>query len=137
MIRRYKDSDYDQLRDLYFHSEWYGGQFDGSRDSQEKLTTITARDPDSILVYMVGSNMLGSISIIEDSRVAWLFRFVVKDNATTVAEGLYSKAVDILKKRGHTQVLVYSPIGDKELSARYEGLGMTLGGKFLSYWSEI
>jgi hypothetical protein len=137
MIRRYKDTDYDQLRGLYLHTEWYGGQFDASRDSQEKLAKISARDPEAILVYMKGSEVLGSISLIDDGRVAWLFRFVVKDNSTTVAVALYEKAVEVLRKRGHTQILVYCPIDNKVLQDRYEDLGMTLGSKFLSFWSEI
>ena len=137
MIRVYRDSDYEQLKNLYFHTEWFGGQFDASRDSQEKLSLISARDPEAVWVYMKGNEMLGSISLIEDSRVAWLFRFVVKDNSTLVAQKLYDRAVEIFRKRGHTQVLVYCPIDDKDLIDRYEALGMTTGSKFLSFWSEI
>lgn len=137
MIRTYRDSDYEKLKDLYLHSEWFGGQFDAARDSQEKLAHISVRDPQAIQVYIKEDKMLGSISLIEDGRVAWLFRFVVKDNSTLVAEALYSKAVEIFQKRGHTQVLVYCPIDGKDLISRYEDLGMTTGNKFLSFWSEI
>ena len=137
MIRVYRDSDYDQLKNLYFHTEWFGGQFDAARDSQEKLSLITAQDPEAVWVMVKGKEIIGSISLIEDGRVAWLFRFVAKDNSTLVAQKLYDKAVEVFKKRGHTQVLVYCPIDDKELIARYECLGMTTGSKFLSFWSEI
>jgi len=137
MIRRYRDSDYNQLRDLYFHSEWYGNNFDSARDSQEKLASVSARDPDSVLVYMQGEEMVGSISIVENGRAALIFRFVVKNNSTSVAEELYEKAIHILRKRGHTQAITFCPISSKELNERYEDLGMTLGGRYYTYWSEI
>ena len=137
MIRSYQGSDYEKLKELYQHSEWCGGLFDEARDSQEKLATKIADDPDAILVYEQNGELLGSISLIEDGRVAWFFRFVVKDNNQEIAKELYDNAVTIFKGRGHTQVLVYSPIGNTDLDNRYQSLGMTKGNNFTAYWSDL
>jgi len=137
MIRSYQDSDYEKLKELYLHSEWYGGQFDEARDSRESLAKKIANDPGSILVCEEHGIMIGTVSIIEDGRVAWLFRFAVRDNYQAVVQELYDKAVDILKSRGHTQVLVYSPAGDSELDYRYSQLGMTKGETYTAFWSKI
>src|SRR5690606_31854998 len=124
MVRSYKDTDYYKLKELYGHSEWYGGQFDEARDGREKLKSKIAQDNDSILVYEKNGELLGSISLIEDGRVAWLFRFVVKDNDQQIAQELYDHATHVLKARGCTQVLVYSPNNEDILSQRYKNLGM-------------
>ena len=136
-MRPYKDSDYEQLKELYQHSEWYGGQFDEARDSRQKLAKVIAKDPDSIWIYEDSGQVLGTISLIEDGRVAWLFRFAVKDNNLKIAKELYDKAVEIFKSRGHTQILVYTPVGNQTLNNRYELLGMAKGNDFTTFWTDI
>lgn len=137
MIRSYVDTDYDQLKELYLHTEWYGGQFDEARDSKERLATKIAEDPESILVYEKNGELLGTISLIEDGRVAWLFRFAVKENNQQIAKELHDRAIEVLKGRGHSQVLVYTPVGNLVLSGRYENLGMTKGGDYTCFWQDI
>ena len=136
-MRPYQDSDYEQLKELYQHSEWYGGQFDEARDSRQKLAKVIAKDPDSIWIYEDSGQVLGTISLIEDGRVAWLFRFAVKDNNLKIAKELYDKAVEIFKSRGHTQILVYTPVGNQTLNNRYQSLGMTKGNDFTTFWTDI
>lgn len=137
MIKSCATKDYDFLKLLYSHSEWYGGVFDEARDGRERLAQKIAEDPEAILVYERDGELLGSISIIEDGRVAWLFRFVVKDFDPEITEELYDAATKILKERGHTQVLVYTPVGDKNLDTRYDSLGMTKGGDYTSFYKEL
>lgn len=137
MIRAYRDSDYEKLKELYMHSEWYGGQFDDARDARERLAKKIVHDPDSILVYAVNSEIVGTISMIEDGRVAWLFRFAVRDNDQKVSKELYEEATKILKSRKHTQILVYTPVGDTDLDKRYDQLGMTKGSDYTCYWTDI
>ena len=136
-IRNYKDSDYSQLKRLYEHGEWYGGQFDEARDGREKITKIISEDPEAVIVYEQDGKLLGAISLIEDGRVAWLFRFVVEANNVQIAKELYDKATKILKRRGHSQVLVYTQAGNTELNSRYEQLGMKKGNDFTAYWQDI
>lgn len=137
MIRGYKDADYGKLKELYQHGEWFGGVFDEARDGRTRLSKKIADDPESIWVYEESGEMVGSVSIMDDGRVAWFFRFVVKDNDPKIAKELYDKAISIFKKRGHTQVLAYSPTGDEVLAKRYSDLGMTKGNSYTAYWIDI
>lgn len=136
MIRSYKDSDYKNLKQLYQHSEWYGGVFDEARDGRERLANKIAHDPEAILVYEKDDELLGTISIIEDGRVAWLYRFVVKDFDQKISNDLYQAATKILKSRGHQEVLVYSQ-DSEELANRYKQLGLTKGGVYRCYWGKL
>lgn len=137
MIKQYKLEHYDGLKYLYVHSEWYGGVFDEARDGQERLAQKIADDPQAILVYERDGELLGTISIVEDGRVAWLYRFVVKDFDPEITKELYDAATKILKERGHSEVLVYTPVGNKNLDARYDSLGMTKGGDYTCFYKEL
>lgn len=137
MKRIYKDNDYEQLKELYQHSGWYGGVFDEARDGRERLAQKIADDPQAILVYERDGELLGTISIIEDGRVAWLYRFVVGDFDPEITKELYDAATKILKERGHSEVLVYTPVGDKNLDARYDSLGMTKSGDYTCFYKEL
>lgn len=136
-IRSYKDADYPQLKSLYQHTEWYGGMIDEARDGRERLSRKVAQDPDAILVSETNGQLTGTISIIEDGRVAWLYRFVVNDFDPEMTKLLYDTAIGILKKRGHTQVLVYSEPKNSNLDDRYQTLGMTKGSEYTCYWKDI
>lgn len=76
-VRPYQPADYDRVAGLYRTSKLFGGQFDDNRDSEERLQKRVEADPDAILVAEDGGNVVGTISLIEDGRVAWLFRFAI------------------------------------------------------------
>lgn len=138
MLRNYTDADYTNLKELYQHREWFGGHFSEHRDSQQRLAKLIARDPESILVYERGDKIVGSVSLFEDGRTAWLFRFVVEDNDPKVTQELYDRAIAILKQRGHDEVLVYAPQDDKNLEKRYtDDLGMSKGDAYTCYFAEF
>lgn len=137
MIRSYQDADYEQLKALYQHSEWYGGVFDEARDGQERLKNVIANDLQAVLVHETGSKIDGTISIIDDGRVAMLYRFVVPPDMNDVTNELYNAAISTLKERGHSEVLVYSAIDNKVLDQRYLRLGMTRGGDYACFWVGI
>ena len=98
---------------------------------------MIASDPLAILVYEEKGSIKGTISIIEDGRVAMLYRFVVPPEEEVVARDLYRRAVDTLKARGHQQILVYSSIASQALDERYKRLGMTRGGDYACFWADI
>jgi len=137
VIRSYLDADYGKLKEMYQHREWYGGVFDEARDGRERLAQKIADDPEAILVYEENGELVGTISIIEDGRVAMLLRFVVKDNDAKISEELYEKTVKILKSRGHSQLLVYSEAGNSELDNRYISLGLTKGNNYTCFWTNL
>lgn len=138
-IRPYQPTDYEAIKALYLQSDLYGGQFDEARDSAQKLAQVTHRDPQSILVCEADGQIQGTISLIENGRVAWLFRFAVKKDAheATATEALHNAACNILRQRGHTEVLVYTPLDNKNLDQRYLNLGMTKGSAYSCFWQNL
>ena len=137
LIRDYKTEDYDPIVALYKDSTIYGGQFDEDRDSKERLEKVSANTLHAILVAEDNGNIVGTVSLFEDERLAWLFRFAVAENEVGVAKALYIKAVEILKSKGHTQVLVYAPAGDKQYEKRYHELGFNIGNDYTCYWRDL
>ena len=138
-VRNYRPENYEAIIALYKIGGLFGGQFDEARDSREKLAEVTKRDPESILVYDEDGTIRGTVSLIENGRVAWLFRFAVQqgDEEHTVAKALYIKAKEILKARGHSEILVYSNPDNQKLNERYETLGMTSGDCYRCFWDLV
>lgn len=139
VIRNYKPSDYQNIAALYKNSELFGGQFDENRDSEERLAYKSSQDPESILVCEFEGKIVGTVSLVDDGRVAWLFRFaVIKDeHEQEVAKALSEKALKIFHNRGHKQVLVYAPANDKNFEERYEELGFEKGNAYTCYWNNV
>jgi hypothetical protein len=123
-IRPYIPEDYEAVSELYKTPASFGGQFDEDRDSEVRLGEQSSKDPNSILVAEDNGKVVGTLSILADSRFAWLMRFAVVN--PDVAIPLCKYACSILKERGHSQVLVYAPL-DNSLRLRYESLGFREG----------
>jgi predicted N-acetyltransferase YhbS len=138
-IRNYNSSDYKQVADLYKQSALYGGQYDDARDSEEKLQKLIENKPDAILVAESDNEIIGTVTIFEDGRFAWLYRFAVNkgEQESEATQMLWNKAGGILKKSGHTQVLVYAPAGDRNFEERYIQLGFKKGNDFTAYWQDL
>ncbi len=139
LIRNYTPKDYEHVIALYKQSDLYGGQFDENRDSEEKLSAIIARDQEAILVCEINKKIIGTVSLIEDGRVAWLFRFAVEkgDDEQNSINALCDKALAILHSRGHKEVLVYAPAQNKNFENRYVALGFQKGDDYTCYWRGI
>jgi hypothetical protein len=73
MIRPYEDKDYEQLKELYLHTEWYGGVFSESRDGRAVPARKITQDPEAIWIYEHEDAVIGTVSLIDDGRVAWLY----------------------------------------------------------------
>jgi hypothetical protein len=52
-------------------------------------------------------------------------------------KALYDAAAAIFIERGHTQMLVYSPLEHNQLDQRYTDLGMNKGGAYRCYWQTL
>jgi len=138
-IRPYQPTDYEHVVALYRQSELYGGQFNENRDSAEHLQKRIEADPDAILVAEQDNKIVGTVSLIEDGRVAWLFRFAVRqgEQEAAITKALCDTALATLKAKGHNQVLVYAPLGADRLDGRYEELGFNRGSDYACYWKNI
>ncbi len=138
-IRNYNpETDYPGLRELYENSETYGGIFDEARDSKERVDALETAKPGSVLVAIASDEIVGSATLFEDNRAAWLYRFaVLRSHEVEVISPLYRKAKENMKQRGHSQIIVYAPAGDKFFVERYTDLGFTHGQNYAAYWSNI
>lgn len=139
-IRPYTPNDYPSIIKLYKDTEMPGSEFDINRDSEVKLTKRIAIDPESILLAEDNGQMVGSVSLIEDGRVAWLFRFRVREdisNEEEVASALYESAKKALLDRGHHQVLVYTTVDEEKFKDRYKNLGFNQGHDYTCFWKDI
>jgi predicted N-acetyltransferase YhbS len=130
-IRAYRPEDYEALKALYETPDSFGGQFDEDRDSATRMNEQAQEDPESILVAEENGSIIGTVSILQDKRFAWLLRFAVSNDQT--AELLFNEASTILKRKGHSQVLVYAP-NSSTFVERYSKLGLNTGNSYTSFW---
>ncbi len=139
IIRSYNPgTDYSSVEVLYKNTSTFGGQFDEARDSEKKLRKLIERTSDAILVAEKNGRIIGTVTIFEDGRSAWLYRFAVeKESEKETVDALWRKAKEVLKEMGHTQVLVYAPVGDKDFEERYTGIGFSKGNDFTAYWQNL
>jgi len=138
-IRLYNhQTDYQWVAALYKQWWTFGGQYDEARDSQDKLDALSDKNPQKILVAEKEWNIIGTVTIFEDGRAAWLYRFAVAKTAwDDVAEDLHSMAVLTAKNMGHSQLLVYAPVDSDNLNERYRKLWMNQWWAYRAYWTEI
>ncbi len=138
-IRNYNpETDYPGIEALLSAEGTFGGQFDEARDTKERIDALESTKPGSVLVAEEDGEILGTVTLFEDGRSAWLYRFAVQqDNETEITKLLNEKALQTMKDRGHTQVLVYAPTGDRHFEDRYTSLGFNKGGDYTAYWQDI
>jgi predicted N-acetyltransferase YhbS len=138
-IRNYNhETDYEAVTALLHDSSTYGGEFDAARDTKEKIDALEAQKPGSVLVAEVDGLVVGTVTLFEDGRSAWLYRFAVRveyEPAATAA--LWTQAKANMKARGHSQVLVYAPAGNENFKQRYNQLGFATGGDYTAYFQDI
>jgi hypothetical protein len=137
-IRYYLPSDYSQLIKLYQTS----GEFkvDEITDSEDNIKRKIERDPKSILLAEENGELLGSVSIIEDGRIALLFRFVAKgsnEEKENISKQILHEAESLLKDRGYEEVHNTVPLDDLTALTEKEGIGFTKGNAYMWFWKKI
>ncbi|EKD95988.1 MAG: GCN5-related N-acetyltransferase [uncultured bacterium] len=134
-IRPYTPEDYQSVKAIYED----GGLFAESIDTEENLKTKIERDPESILVAVKRQQVVGTVSFLEDGRMAYIFRVAVKktERKQGIAKMLLEEAEKILKKRGLKKVSILVSEKVKELWDYYEGLGYNRGTMHLWMWKEL
>jgi hypothetical protein len=137
-IRFYRDVDYQKLIELYKKSDEF--EVDPVTDSQENLSRKITRDPESILVAFSDDEIVGSVSIIEDGRIALLFRLVVDESrpdSDQILGLLINKAESILKSRGCKEVHNTAPSDRPSSQGKRTNLGFTKGKEYSWFWKKI
>jgi predicted N-acetyltransferase YhbS len=134
----YTPENYSQIEKLYKDSSTFGGQFDEARDTQERLDALVLSKPESILVAEDEGRIVGTVTLFEDGRSAWLYRCaVLSDYEKEAIPLLVAKAKEVLKNWGHRQMLVYAPAGDAHFEERYENVGFKKGNNFTAFWQNL
>lgn len=137
-IRYYQDNDYPALVELYKTSQDF--LFDEETDAQERLATKISRDPESILVAIENDHIIGSVSIIEDGRIALLFRFVVHQSVTdssAVMKALMNESERILSQRSYKEVHTTIPMENASSIQGRIDLGFIQGKNYSWFWKKI
>ncbi len=136
-VRSYKPEDYTQVKIMYQDQSTFGGQFDENRDTEERLNILIVKNDKAILVAEADGKIVGTVTIFEDGRSCWLYRFAVKDNNQAVAVKLIQKAREVAKELGHRQFLVYAPVDNADFETRYVNAGFNKGGDYSCYSMDI
>lgn len=137
-IEFYKDEDYDKLIELYKTSTQFS--IDKVTDSKESLSRKIERDPGSILLVKDEDSIIGSVSIIEDGRMALLFRLAVSPDVPDkemILKFLLSRSEEILKDRGYKEVHNTAPSGHKVALSERGDLGFKKGAEYSWFWKTI
>lgn len=137
-IRNYSQTDYEQLISLYKQSDQF--KFDEVTDSEAGLARKVEKDPDSLLIAEEEGKIVGSVSIIEDGRIALLFRLIADPNTTNkdeILKALVEKAEAIVKARGYLEMHNTAPTNDLNALMERERLGFTQGGTYTWFWKKI
>ncbi len=131
-IRTYNpEIDYEPLLTLLRDEQTFGGVVDEARDSAEKL----AANPESILLAEQDGVLVGTVTLFENGRVAWLYRFAAQEaGEAEIRAALFAEAKARLQALGHTQILVYAPTGDAHFDNEYTNLGFAKGNDYTAYW---
>ncbi|PID83580.1 hypothetical protein CSB11_00365 [Candidatus Campbellbacteria bacterium] len=140
IVREYKKEDYEQIKKIYLHPNTFGGQFDEARDTEEKISTLVNEKKNSVLVLESKGDVVGTVTIFEDGRSCWLYRFAVlpEYEKEEYVKLLYQKAEEVCKEMGHSQILVYAPAGEEKFEERYvKFLELNKGNPYTAFWKDI
>ncbi len=135
-VRSYKSSDYQALIELYGKSDEF--KVDKVTDSEANISRKIEKDPESLLVVEDNGEIVGSVSIVEDGRIALLFRLVaVNTNKEDILKMLLTEAESILKKRGYEQMHNTAPTNDLNGIMERNKLGFKQGDTYTWFWKEF
>src|SRR4051812_9687735 len=121
-IRFYKPADYPQVKAIY---QSKGAWFKEGVDDEERLTEKIRRDPESILVVDKAGKVVGTISLIEDGRHAFIVRLAVLESEREKGIGsqLLREAENILIQRGLKKINILVSETESDLYDYYEKRG--------------
>lgn len=134
-IRPYTSKDYASVIELYKE----GNLFEEEVDEEKIITLKITRDPESILVALKDNKIVGTVSIMEDGRLAFIFRLAVKTNERRqgIGAALLAEAEKILKKRGNTMVNIIVNEKHEDLQIYYEKLKYKKARVWRWMWKEL
>jgi hypothetical protein len=139
-LRAYEPDDYYQLTNLYKIPELYGGSYDESRDTPEKLQKVSLEDNLFVVIDEESGLLVGSAMFLRNAHSFWLTRFVLDDHhpGATLAGVMLSEFAEMIARNdGHESVIVYSSPKYEELEARYKKLKFKKSNDYTCFWKEV
>ena len=127
-VRAYEPADYANVREILDQ----GGLFYEPFDSAESLNEKISRDPRSILVAIRFNKIIGTVSIMEDGRMPFIFRLAVKQEFRNAGTGiiLMDSAEKELFSRGYKEVHILVETENEQLQGYYAKQGYEKGNSY-------
>lgn len=124
-IRPYTPVDYPQVRTLLEE----GNLYYEPNDSQKRLDEKISRDPKSIFIAQDLDQIVGTVSLMEDGRMAFIFRLAVRPTHRNrgIGRNLMDKAEEELRSRGHKEINILVEEDNNELKDYYRRQGYEEG----------
>jgi len=117
-IRNYTIEDYKPVKQLLVD----GGLYYEPMDSLERLSEKISKDPKSIIVATEAEKIVGTVSLMEDGSMAFIFRLVVSpaDRNKGIGKALMKEAEEELFRREYEEINILVEEGNTELQEYYE-----------------
>lgn len=127
-VRPYGNGDYGQIKQILKE----GGLFYEPMDSQARIDEKILKDPRSIFMATRADEVIGTVSLMEDGRMAFVFRLCVKKEARNAGVGimLMAHAEKELFSRGYTEVNILVEEGNTQLLEYYVKQGFEKGNLY-------
>ena len=127
-VRAYEPADYARVREILDQGNLFYEPFDASERLNEKIL----RDPKSIFVAVRSSEIIGTVSIMEDGRMPFIFRLAVKQEFRNAGIGimLMDSAEKELFSRGYKEVHILVETETEQLQGYYAKQGYEKGNSY-------
>lgn len=135
-IRNYNPgTDYSQMKQILEE----GGLFYGPTEAPERLAEKVRRDSDSIIVAIINGEVVGTVTLMEDGRMPFIFRLAVRNDQRRhgIGQKLMEEAEKRLKDRGYTELNILVDENNEELKGYYLRQGYEEGNIYRWMYKEV
>ena len=107
-------------------------------EAPERLAEKVKRDPESVIVAAVANQLIGTVSIMEDGRMPFVFRLAVREDKRRQGVGarLMDEAEKRLKSRGYDDIHILVNESEEELKDYYRKQGYKEGNLYRWMYKE-
>ncbi|GEM_PF-1511079 len=117
-IRYYKDSDYEEIKQVLQEGNLYDDVWEARQNLKQKII----RDPQSILIAEENNHVIGCVFIVEDGWTAFIWRLSVRKEYRKKGVGLMlmQKAEEIVRTRGIKELSLFADTKNTLLKEWYQ-----------------
>ena len=138
-IRNYSPKDYESVKQILQEADL----FDKVWDSEENLSGMISKNPQSILVAEENGKIVANVFLISYGlQVSWIFRLAVKKEYRKhgIASELIKFAEKVLRKKGALEIGLFVDSKNEELLSFYKKRSFKTSENPLTYiylWKEL